>query len=152
MNLEPGEDLRCRLPRASISASALVTEARRWLDTPYLHKGRTIGRAADCAAPIVWLAHVAGIEYDESLNYGKVPHPGRMRAVLEKHLVSVPWHLMQDADVLFLSWKEQPHHLAIKTPVGMLHAFNLIGKVVEHPISDDWNRRIRGVYRFPGVE
>lgn len=134
-----------------MTGEQIVAEARRWLGTPYQHKGRIIGRCADCAAPIIGVVHACGLTYEERMDYGRVPNPRRMREELERNLIRVPIPEARDGDVLFLSWKERPHHLAIKTPVGMLHAYNLMREVVEHPISDEWAGRIRGVYRIPGV-
>lgn len=132
----------------------IVEEARRWLGTPYQHKGRIIGRCADCAAPIICVAHALGIEYDEQLDYGRVPNPRRMFDELAKRLTRITRAEVLPGDILFLSWKLRPHHLAIVTPIGMLHAFNMATppRVVEHAISPDWSARIRGAFRFPGVE
>lgn len=136
-----------------VTREEIVAEARRWLDTPYQHKGRILGRAADCAAPIICTAWALGFEYEEQLDYGPVPNPDRMRAELERNMIRIPPSEAGDGDVLHLSWKQRPHHLALRTPVGILHAYNLIEppRVVEHTLSQDWINRVRGAYRFPGV-
>lgn len=136
-----------------ITRAQIVEEARRWLGTPYQHKGRILGRAADCAAPIICTAWALGFKYEESLDYGRVPNPNRMREELERNMERIALSDIGDSDVLHMSWKQRPHHLAIKTPVGILHAYNLIDppRVVEHTLSQDWINRIRGAYRFPGV-
>lgn len=137
-----------------VTREAIVAEARRWLGTPYRHKGRILGRAADCAAPIICTAWALGFEYEEQLDYGRVPNPRRMIDELERNMIRVPVSEATDADVLHMSWKLRPHHLALRTPVGILHAYNMIDppRVVEHTLSPDWAARIRGAYRFPGVE
>jgi len=136
-----------------ITREQIVEEARRWLGTPYQHKGRVLGRAADCAAVVVCVAHTLGLEYEEHLDYGRVPNPRRMMEELDKYLIRIRAIEAQPADVYFMAWKKRPHHLALKTDVGILHAYNLVKppRVVEHTLSPDWLARIKTAYRFPGV-
>jgi cell wall-associated NlpC family hydrolase len=42
----------------------------------------------------------------------------------------------------------EPQHVGIYTGDTLIHAYESVGKVVEHRMDDKWLRRIVRVYRF----
>jgi NlpC/P60 family putative phage cell wall peptidase len=129
----------------------IVEEARKWLGTPFRHQGRLIGKACDCAGLVSEVGRALGLVVYEGTDYGRIPIASKMKALLDQYLVPVAVGTALDGDIYFMAWKTRPHHLAIKTPVGLIHAYESAGEVVEHPMDALWAGRIRCAYRYPGV-
>jgi cell wall-associated NlpC family hydrolase len=55
---------------------------------------------------------------------------------------------MQAGDVLMMRFTGEPQHVGIYTGDTLIHAYESVGKVVEHRMDDKWLRRIVRVYRF----
>jgi NlpC/P60 family putative phage cell wall peptidase len=137
----------------------VVAEARSWIGTPFLHQGRT-KQGVDCAG------HVAGVALalnaiDASwktkldATYAHVPKvmPEVLQA-LESCMTEIPKAQAEPGDVLVIGWKSQAPHIGFMGAAygqpTLIHAlFGEGGKgVVEHRISDRWNRRIVAAYRL----
>lgn len=134
-----------------IERDTVVLEARGWLGTPYRHQGRLKGLAVDCLGLVTEVGRSIGAGTYDRLDYGRLPNPRRMLAELRDHLEVIAVCDACPGDVLHISWREHPMHLAIRTPDGMIHAYAQVGEVVEHPIDVEWRGRIRFAYRYPGV-
>lgn len=135
----------------------IVTEARRWLGTPFHHQGRQRGVGVDCAGLVVMTARSFGLEsgYKDPLNYAPEPHDGLMRQVLDAHMDRIEPGQRRLADVVWLAFARDPHHLGILTEDGMiLHAWNHgpNPRVVEHGLRGPFLDALRRVYRFRGLE
>jgi cell wall-associated NlpC family hydrolase len=133
---------------------ALVTEARRWLGTPFRHQGRIRGEGVDCIGLVLEPARALGLTDYRPAAYGRLPDGGTIRDELARHLTTVARSDMRPGDVLLLAAPLSPSHLALVGELGaltMIHASGPIGRVVEHGIDDTWAGRIRGVFRFPGL-
>ncbi len=134
----------------------IVREARRWLDTPFRHTGRELGIGVDCAGLIVMSARAGGVDggYPDPLDYNPEPHDGRMGRVLDDHMDRIPIAQRQIADVLWLSFARDPHHLVLLVaPDRILHAWNHgpAPRVVEHGLRSPFLEAVRRVYRFRGL-
>jgi cell wall-associated NlpC family hydrolase len=145
-------------------AEAIATTARSWLDTPYAHLGRLKGHACDCVGLVIMVAQELGITEFNTIDYGRDPHPERMRALLLAHLDELeldldnarkgihPANLMA-GDIVHIRWRNHPRHLGIVLPregggFNMIHAFSGAGRVVEHNLDKVWLSIIRSGYRY----
>lgn len=148
------------LPMPRVSRQRVVTEARTWLGTPFHHQAALKGVGCDCAGLIRGVGEVSGAikidpaEWAAVGNYGRQPHPPRMRAVLEHFLIPVEGPKI--ADVCWMEWREGlPMHLAILAEhqgrQTIIHALTDAGKVVEHGLTDEWRARITSWWRYPGL-
>lgn len=129
----------------------VVAEARRWLGTPFRHQGRLLGVGCDCIGLTIEVARALGLSDYQNTSYGRRPDPRRMRALLDEHMDRVAIGEALDGDWWFMSWNKRPHHMAMKTPVGVIHACEDYGAVVEHAMSPDWVARVRSCYRYRGL-
>lgn len=129
----------------------IITAARECVGTPFRHQGRIIGLALDCAGLIVYIAAKFGLKSIEPDGYGRSPCNGMLEASadLQPYLMRVSD--MQAADVLMMRFTGEPQHVAIYTGDTIIHAYESIGKVVEHRMDDKWLRRVVRVYRFKDV-
>lgn len=133
-----------------IARTDIVGYARECLGASFRHEGRTLD-GIDCVGIILWAWHRAGLPDYSPGGYGRSPNPRRMTAQLDEKMQRISIAEATVADVWHLAWKDQPQHLAILTPLGIIHSYEAAGRVIEHPIDQQWRARVRHAYRFPGV-
>lgn len=135
---------------------AIISEARAWLGTPYLHQASDRLAGCDCVGLVrgVWRA-LCGPEPELMLAYSPDWSEARgLETVLEaasNHLQTVSDGNAQPGDVLVFRWR--PHlpakHCGIlAAPDRLVHAYQAAGKVTESNVSH-WRKRIAGVFAFP---
>jgi cell wall-associated NlpC family hydrolase len=131
----------------------VIAAARECVGTPFMHQGRIVGRALDCAGMAI---HVGKQFHDviEPGAYGRVPNAGLLEywLDLQPYLVTAPVTDLQPGDVLLMKFGKEPQHLAIYTGSTIIHAYQIVGRTVEHGLDDKWRRRIVRVYRFADIE
>lgn len=135
-----------------ISGAAVVEEARRWIDTPFHHQGRCLGHRVDCAGLVACVGQRLGLTTFDATDYTREPEVKRMKQILDRELIPIRVSDARAGDIFYCTYgSRQPRHLAIFTGAGLVHAFEDAGRCVEHGIDQQWRRRIRGAYRYPGV-
>lgn len=127
-----------------------INAARATLGTPFAHQGRIPGRALDCAGVIVVAANVLGFVPEEPNAYSRSPHDAMLESWIERQpfIARVDKASMRAGDVLLMRFGSEPQHLALYADPTIIHAYQAIGRVVEHRLDDKWRRRIVRVYRF----
>ena len=137
-----------------VAGIEVVQTARKWSGTPFVHQGRVCGRAVDCAGLLVGVAKDLGLSDYDLDGYPRVPDGVTLQAILRAELVSVAIDQARVGDVLLFGFYRHAQHLGIITrvdPMYIIHAHEPNNGVVEHRIDDRWRRRVRGAFRFPGV-
>jgi cell wall-associated NlpC family hydrolase len=71
---------------------------------------------------------------------------------MDQYAVRVPLEQAQAGDIIIVPYQFRMRHMAILTDKGMLHAYEPLGKVVEHAIDNKWRRMFRRAYQYPGVQ
>ena len=138
------------------SRADIITEARRWVGTPFKHQGRRRGRAVDCAGLIIGTGLATGaIDGYKEIGYGRQPNPERMGGHLNQWMELIPVSEARDGDVYWFRFI-QPMHVGFASTLpdgraGVIHAWQDIGRCVEHGLDDTWRRRIVAAFRFHGV-
>lgn len=144
----------------------VVTEAREWLATPYVHQHRTKGVACDCVGLIIGVGLALDIlprwspeAWRPHSRYGRMPNPAHMTKAIAEFLdpldLSNPQGQIPDGSVAFIGWREaMPMHLAIIGTADdgrrtMIHAFSHAGAVVEHGFAEEWPDRVVSWWRYP---
>lgn len=128
--------------------NVVVNEARKWLGAPWQHQGRT-KHGIDCVGLIIKVAHGLKLTDYDYTGYGRVPDGQTLKRLVEEHLD--PAGVDEVGAVLLLRFMQAPQHLAIRTDVGMIHAYAHVGKVIETSFDDRWRKRVVGAYRFRGL-
>ena len=130
----------------------VVLSARRYLGTPFVHRGRSF-RKLDCVG-LVWRAFLdSGVQLPCPIDYGREPDlPRFMGTIVEGRGADIGKANLQPGDVVTLRTKNHPHHLAIvgDYPGGLLsliHASGEHGRVVEHRLSPEYLDRIVTAHR-----
>ena len=137
----------------------IVTEARNWLGTPYVHQASCQGGGCDCLGLIrgVWRA-VLGAEPAPVPPYTADWSEAAGLEVLwdaaRAHMQERPGNDARPGDVLLFRMKggAVAKHLGILTRAGVtpafIHAYSGHG-VVENSLSAPWARRIVACFSFP---
>ena len=139
--------------------SDVVSAARKFLGVKFAHQGRSVA-GLDCLGLLLVSAAEAGLTFDglnvsaiDVPNYPTRPDTVFLCAQLERFLVRV--HDARMADVVLLEIDGAPQHLAILSdyPVddelGMIHAYAVSRKVVEHRYDEHWRKMTQQIYRLP---
>lgn len=145
------------MPNNLITRMDVVTEARTWLGTPFVHQGWTKGVACDCIGLIKGVGVALGLfDYDEQsykaqryAAYSMLPNPRKMREGLAEFFVPIEKAEALPGDIFYIAWAKEPQHVALMTDHGIIHSYSHVGKVVEHALDAEWERRICATYRYP---
>lgn len=141
-----------------ISRLDIVTAARGWLGTPYVHQASLRGVGTDCLGLVrgVW-REVIGGEPETAPAYSPGwAEAGTGDALAEaaaRHLLEIPYTEFEAGDILLFRWR--PHlpakHAGIATAKSaMIHAQEQ-AEVTEICLSAWWLRHLAFAFRFPGV-
>lgn len=142
-----------RLTRAEI-----VRVARLWIGTPYHHQASLKGVGCDCLGLLrgVWRECV-GPEPESPPAYrpewAEASGQERLMEAALRWLEPVPSVVPQAGDVLLFRWRPDlpAKHIGIATSATtMVHAHDG-ACVCEVHIGSAWQRRLAGVFSFPGL-
>lgn len=138
---------------ATLTALQLEQAARRWVDTKYQDQQSQRGVACDCVGLFVGLGRDLGVEIISEADYPARPNGARMLRYLTANCTRLdPMSLELTVPGMVLAFKmrdddEGPHHLALRTTRGMLHATP--PWVMEHGLR--WADRLHSVWWHPEV-
>ncbi len=147
-----------------MTGADVVAEARRWLGTPYRHQAHTRGVGADCGGLIGGVAIALGLlaadwwerEFAPVYGgYGRQPD-GTLQALCDATMHSIPAGAYTVGDVLLISFEREPQHLGIVADYvhgghSIIHAMSRTGRVAEHRLAPEWQRRVVAAYRLRGI-
>ena len=125
----------------------LTTYARETLGTPFVHQGRTCGKALDCAGVGQHILKRAGIEHSDKTDYGRTPHNNTFAKVLDAQPCLELTNEISEGCFLLMKFFKQPMHLAYCAGDTIIHAYEESGKVVEHNLDAKWRRRVARIYK-----
>jgi NlpC/P60 family putative phage cell wall peptidase len=138
---------------------AVVSEARRWIGTPYVHQASTFGAGTDCLGLLrgIWRA-IYGAEPEPvpaySMDWSEPQGEERLWEAALRHLEQKVVNDEAFGDILLFRMRagSVAKHLGIASGVGpgarFIHAYSRFG-VVESPLSAPWRRKIVARFRFP---
>jgi len=140
----------------SITREQIVSEARRWIGTPYQHQASLIHVGCDCLGLVrgVWRACVGPepqIVAPYSPDWAEASREERLAGAGFKYFTPVDVTQFEAGDVLLFRWRPDlpAKHAAIATSSSsMVHAHDG-ASVVEVPLIDWWRRRLSHAFAFP---
>ena len=137
--------------KAEVNVSALLTEARSWLDTPYHHQGRLKGVGVDCIGLIIGVAHALNLSEFDTHDYARIPNANMLESLLAEHMHSIAIRDQMPGDIGLFTFDREPQHVAFFTEIGILHSYAHVNKCVEHGFNAPWPKRLVAVFRLKGV-
>jgi len=135
-----------------ITRADIVTEAREWIGTPFNHQAAVKQVGCDCAGMVKGVWRELGNDVSRvPVDYPRTPSGGNLIKILDEFLDRT--NTPMAGNVIVFTLLNEPQHLGILTDTNtVIHAYQPLGKVVEHRIDDKWKKRITGYYSFRGVE
>jgi len=134
----------------------IVECARTYLGAPFAHQGRSRIFGIDCVGLPLCVGRDLGLPVPDYRNYDRQTADDTVLLECRKNLQEIESSGMRPGDILCMRTPKFASHTAIVTEllgqIGIIHAWSLDGKVVEHNLDLKWSRRIAGVFLFPGVE
>jgi cell wall-associated NlpC family hydrolase len=126
-------------------------KARELVDTPYLHQGRLAGTAIDCIGVPIWVASELGLGNFDKSDYPRAPD-GSMVELITSVCSD---EIIQAGVLLVFKIDSVAQHCGIvsiyQNGLGLIHAWDIAGKVCEHRLTKDWINKVVGCYGLPGV-
>lgn len=142
--------------------AAIVTEAKSWRQTPWIHQAGAKGAGTDCLGLIagvgcnVGLPGAAKWRSDErTRNYARQPDIRLLLKLCDEYLDPIAIVDVALGDILLMRFANAPQHFAIVSgldPMRIVHAYTTVGRVVETGLGGGWDKRIVRAYRYRGVE
>ncbi len=140
----------------AVTRADVIAEARSWIGTPFKHQGRLKGVGVDCGGLLICVGKALGVSDFDTTGYARVPYGRQLMVHCDEHLTRIGRDEFGPGDVLVMRWRRVPQHVAIVAdggfPCSIIHAFDQVGRVVEHRLDETWAARIMQAYRVPGVE
>lgn len=133
----------------SATADRVVLEARSWVGVPFRHQGRD-RRGVDCVGLPIVIGQALGLlpaKFDVA-DYGRTA-TGELIARLQQYCRPIPSPV--PGSLLVIAWAKTAAHVAIFTGDNMIHAYESVGKVVEHGYRGRWLRLTHSAWALPGV-
>ena len=142
--------------------SQVVTAARQWIGTPYVHQASKRGAGCDCLGLIrgVW-RETLGAEPEAvpaySADWSETGSEEALWMASARHLQAKALADVEAGDVLLFRMRDNgvAKHLGIQACLGgqpsFIHAY-AGHAVVESPLSAPWARRIMARFAFPNKE
>lgn len=142
-----------------MTRAEVVSEARSWIGTPWVHQHRTKGVAVDCVGLVIGVARALGIvAKDFDINgYSRAPD-GTLLARCSEVMRQVPRDAMRAGDVLVVATESDPCHMGILADyrhggLSLVHAaMGRLNSVVEQRLMFARNMKFKGAYALPGVD
>lgn len=127
----------------------IADKAAEYLGTKFVHQGRLKGVGVDCIGLLVCIARELKLEHYDYLHYSERPDPAELLHYIHKSCDRV----LGDAipGDIYLFWfvsSDRPQHAGIVVQDGFIHTYKSIGKVVKHPLTAAWRKRLYGIYRY----
>lgn len=139
--------------------SEIVTEARTWLGTPYVHQSTVKGAGTDCLGLLrgIWRV-LNGNEPEKipayTMDWSEPQGEERLWAAAVRHLRTKEIDDEAPGDVLLFRMRSSgvAKHLGIVGRVGQqasfIHAYSNHG-VIESSLTLPWRRRVAARFSFP---
>jgi len=143
----------------SVNRVDIVSAARSWVGTRFQHQGRIKKGSGhkggvDCLGLLVGIARELNLQVSgcplagfDRQDYGHYPDTDALEKTLSSLLLSIPLKHKQPGDVALFSIDGNPQHLGILSDYGLIHAYAPARAVVETRLDEQWQKRIRLLFR-----
>jgi NlpC/P60 family putative phage cell wall peptidase len=137
-------------------AALIVTAARGWIGTPYVHQASLKGVGCDCLGLLrgVWrevMGREPALAPPYSPDWAEASGREALAEAAREHLSEIDPSAVDAGDVILFRWREglPAKHCAIAAgPAIMIHAHDG-ASVTEAAIGSWWRRHIAYAFRFP---
>lgn len=135
------------MPSNTPTRAEIVAAAREWQGVPFHHQGRTRA-GCDCAGVLIGVARDLEIEVFDLTTYDHDPDERELRRILAANMRAIPIADAQPGSVYLMQFGGRATHLALRTDLGILHAYAPVRRVVETALDPVLARAIVGAWEF----
>jgi cell wall-associated NlpC family hydrolase len=139
-----------------VTGKRIAAQARTWIGVPFRHAGRN-RMGVDCMGLLAVVAAELGLTTYDRTDYSPVVNPDVLNAELDKFCAPASGE-PKPGDVLTFRTEngseKSAQHVGIVTRIDekgtiwFVHAFEVLGKVVEDPLRMTWAERLVRVLRW----
>lgn len=133
----------------------IVKCAKTYLETPYHHQGRVKGEGVDCCGLLLCVAHELGLSDYDLDGYSRFGDGFSFMMEFSK-ICGEPVKTLIAGNLVVIKVGRYPHHCGILSildgRLSLIHAYQSLGKVVEHNLDESWCNRIVASFKFPNVD
>lgn len=138
----------------------ILTSARSWIDTPFVHQGRVKGVGVDCVGLLIGIGRELGMvapDFDVE-PYERVPDGITLIQKAGIHLTPRPFNEYPKAgDIIVVRFRKWPQHFGIVGDyahggASIIHADYLSERVVETRLMLGGYMNLVATFKFPGAE
>jgi cell wall-associated NlpC family hydrolase len=132
-----------------ITADEVFLTAREYVGSPYRHQGRSKELGIDCIGLPILVCKALGLGDFDRVDYPRTPN-GTLQPLVEE--ICTP-ETLQPRVLLLFKISATAQHCGIvsmyNNDFGLIHAWDIAERVVEHKLTQDWNGKIVGCYGLP---
>lgn len=137
-----------------MTGAEIVTAARVFIGTRYVHQGRSAS-GVDCIGLPVCVRAELGLPELDAAGYARATMDTEMLDFCRAHMVEVARDALQPGDIL-VQMSGKVRHMAIVADylhggLSIVHAWLPARRVVECRLDDEFMETVRGCFRFPEV-
>ncbi|MCP4660973.1 MAG: hypothetical protein GY856_36695 [bacterium] len=126
----------------------IVAEARKMLGVPFVHQGRNPAAGVDCAGLIWCVADALQLPLGDVTGYAEGAAGVNVEEILAADLSTIEVDEMAPGDVVTFRTRSRATHMGFASDVGLIHAWGVAGRVIEHALTKGWRKKISKVYRW----
>jgi hypothetical protein len=137
----------------TINREDVVAEARKWVDTRWVHQGRSV-HGVDCAGLVMMVGQALNLPCEDMLGYRRSPDG----VLFRQHIMKQTTFEAQPRPGSIGLFREAkfPTHTGIfgldeNGKLTLIHAYMPYGKVMEEPFIYEWPEKLVAVRNFIGV-
>jgi cell wall-associated NlpC family hydrolase len=134
-----------------MSPEQIYLTARELVGTPFKHQGRSKGLGVDCIGVPLYVCKKLGLGDFDCHEY-----PRAQYSTLQQRVESVCTPaVLQPGVLLLFKISSTTQHCGLvslyRDGLGLIHAWDVAGYVVEHKLIKDWLNKTAGCYGLPSV-
>jgi NlpC/P60 family putative phage cell wall peptidase len=128
-----------------------IAAARRWINTPFRHQGCRRQAAADCLGLVYGAARDIGIPLEALPAYAPQPAAEALERGLQECPALEQTRTPGPGDILVFRFARDLQHVGILTGANIIHAYQPLGKCVEHRFCSKWKARQLMAFRIKAL-
>ncbi len=150
--MSPDKTIISTIPIRPPTKDDVVAEARKWINTKWVHQGRSkVG--IDCAGLLIRVGNALGLDVRDMQGYKRSPEGHRFLEHIrgQTDLVRVP----EPGCIAVFRQSYFPCHVGIFTELHgtlhFVHSYMNLGKVMEEQFAHDWPRLLVETRTYRGL-
>jgi cell wall-associated NlpC family hydrolase len=126
----------------------ILSVARSWLNSPWIHHQRAKGLGADCVGFINGVFDELGLQLPPIDNYRRSPENDELLVFIRSLPFLREKESIEAGNILVFKVGLIPHHVGFSNGEGLIHADFVVGKVVEVSSLGTMQNNLCGIFEI----